>query len=133
MVERCRAGRFSQLEVNRGLPAPLLMRYFSRHGLDWQIDDSIRRMVEVRQANLAAPSAVPEMGGIDLVMIRNVLIYFDDATKASILDSVLPRMRPDGYLMLGSSEVSTGAAVGFDRQQAGRTIFFRPRALKPAR
>ena len=126
MVNRCREGRFSQLEVNRGLPAAMLMRYFQHEGMDWRMDDSLRKLLDVRIANLVVPSSLPQMGGIDLVMIRNVLIYFDDATKAKILTDIRGRMRNDGYLMLGSSEVTTGATSGFARHQTGKTIYFRP-------
>lgn len=127
MVERCKAGTFSQLEVNRGLPAAMLMRHFTRDGLEYRVDDKVKRMVEVRPANLVVPASMPQMiGGIDLVMIRNVLIYFDEATKAKILTSMHERMKPDGFLMLGSSEVSTGLGTKFTRHQVGRTIYFRP-------
>ncbi len=126
MVTRCRDARFSQLEVNRGLPAAMLMRHFTRDGAEWRIDEKIRRMVEVRPANLVVPSSLPQMGGFDLVMIRNVLIYFDDTTKQSILTGIRHQMKGDGVLMLGSSEVSTGLASGFARLQTGRTIYFHP-------
>ena len=126
MVERCKAGTFSQLEVNRGLPAAMLMRHFTRDGLEYRVDEKVKRMVEVRPANLVVPSSMPQMGGIDLVMIRNVLIYFDEATKAQILTSMHERMKNDGYLLLGSSEVSAGLGAKFARHQTGRTIYFRP-------
>jgi chemotaxis protein methyltransferase CheR len=128
MVKRCKDGLFSQLEVNRGLPAAMLMRYFHREGTEWRIDEGIRKLLDVRPANLVVPSSLPQMGGIDLVMIRNVLIYFDDATKARILTDIRSRMKKDGYLMLGSSEVTTGATAGFVRHQNGKTIYFRPGA-----
>jgi chemotaxis protein methyltransferase CheR len=128
MLERCKAGSFSQLEVNRGLPAPALMRHFTRHGMDWRIDEKVKRLVEVRRANLVVPSTLPQMGGVDLVLIRNVLIYFDDPTKAKILTGIRSQLKPDGYLMLGSSEVTTGLAAGFARHQTGRTIYFKPSA-----
>lgn len=128
MVKRCKEGLFSQLEVNRGLPAAMMMRYFRREGTEWRIDESLRKLVDVRIANLVVPSSLPQMGGIDLVMIRNVLIYFDDATKTKILTDIRSRMKKDGYLLLGSSEVTTGAAAGFARHQNGKTIYFRPNA-----
>jgi chemotaxis protein methyltransferase CheR len=128
MLERCRAGTFSQLEVNRGLPAASLARHFTRHGTDWRINDSIKRLVEVRKANLVVPSSQPQMAGVDLAIVRNVLIYFDDATKAKILNGIRSQLQPDGYLLLGSSEVTTGSARGFARQQIGRTIYFTPSA-----
>jgi len=126
MVKRCKDGLFSQLEVNRGLPATGLMRHFQREGTEWRIDAGLRRMLDVRIANLVAPASLPSMGGIDLVMIRNVLIYFDDATKTKILSDIRSRMKKDGFLLLGSSEVTTGANAGFARQQSGKTIYFRP-------
>lgn len=126
MVKRCKEGLFSQLEVNRGLPATGLVRHFRREGAQWRIDAAIRKMVDVRIANLVVPSSLPAMGGIDLVMIRNVLIYFDDATKAKILGDIRARMQRDGVLMLGSSEVTTGGSASFARQQYGKTIVFRP-------
>jgi len=125
MVERCLAGTFSQLEVNRGLTEPQLQRHFVRSGNSWQISDDVRRMVEVHAANLAVPSSIPRMGGIDLVLLRNVLIYFDDVSKERILSSIHRQMKSDSYLMLGSSEVSTGTATGFERCRSGRTIYFR--------
>ena len=126
MVKRCKEGLFSQLEVNRGLPAAMLMRYFHREGADWRIDDSIRKMVDPRIANLVVPSSLPQAGGFDMVMIRNVLIYFDDATKGKILTDIHGRLRRDGVLMLGSAEITTGSAQQFARHQHGKTIFFRP-------
>jgi len=125
MVDRCREGIFSQLEVNRGLTDAQLHRHFAKSGSGWQISDDVRRMVKVHAANLAVPSSIPRMGGIDLVLLRNVLIYFDDVSKERILSAIHRQMRSDSYLMLGSSEVSTGGARGFERCRSGRTIFFR--------
>jgi len=125
MVDRCLAGTFSQLEVNRGLTEAQLQRHFTRSGSGWQISDDVRRMVEVHAANLAVPSSIPRMGGIDLVLLRNVLIYFDEVSKERILSSIHRQMKGDGYLMLGSSEVSTGKSTGFERCRSGRTIYFR--------
>jgi chemotaxis protein methyltransferase CheR len=125
MVERSQAGVFSQLEVNRGLTDAQLNRHFVKTGRGWQISERVRRMVEVHAANLAVPSAVPRMGGIDLVLLRNVLIYFDDISKERILSAIHGQMRHDSYLMLGSSEVSTGTTSGFERCRSGRTIYFR--------
>jgi chemotaxis protein methyltransferase CheR len=107
MLYRCREGIYSQLEVNRGLPAPMLIRNFQREGADWRIDPELRRMVDVRTCNLATPSTYPRAASrFDIVFIRNVLIYFDDATKTKILNETSSRMHADGYLLLGSSEVT---------------------------
>jgi chemotaxis protein methyltransferase CheR len=83
MLERTRRGAYSQLEVNRGLPAPRLVRHFRRQGADWVIEEPLRRMVETRPLNLAG--TWPAMPPMDLVFLRNVLIYFDLATKRQIL------------------------------------------------
>lgn len=127
MVYRCREGVYSQLEVNRGLPAPMLIRHFQRDGAEWRIDPELRRMVDVRTCNLAAPGTYPAgVGRYDLVFIRNVLIYFDDATKTRILNETASRMQSDGSLLLGSSEVSISSATRLVRHQFGRTIYFQP-------
>lgn len=127
MVARCGEGLFSQLEVNRGLPAALLPRYFTREGLHFRIDPSLRKMLDVRLGNLLSMQPVMQFGDIDLVMIRNVLIYFDDATKKKIISDIRARLRPDGILMLGSSEIAAGNGTNFTRHQTGKTIYFRPR------
>lgn len=127
MLYRCREGIYSQLEVNRGLPAPMLIRNFQREGADWRIDPELRRMVDVRTCNLATPSTYPRAASrFDIVFIRNVLIYFDDATKTKILNETSSRMHSDGYLLLGSSEVSISPATKLARHQFGRTIYFQP-------
>jgi chemotaxis protein methyltransferase CheR len=102
MVERARAGRYSQLEVNRGIPAPFLLRHFRRDGLHWQIDDSIRRMVDFRPINLIQPW--PSMAPLDLIFLRNVLIYFDADSKKKTLSEIARVLQPDGYVFLGGSE-----------------------------
>jgi len=127
MLYRCREGIYSQLEVNRGLPAPMLIRNFQREGTDWRIDSELRRMVDVRTCNLSSPSTYPRAASrFDLVFIRNVLIYFDEAMKTKILNETTSRMQSDGHLLLGSSEVSISAATKLVRHQFGRTIFFQP-------
>ena len=126
MVARCRSGTFSQLELNRGLPAAALPRWFRREGAEWRIDENLRRMLDVRVANLAQPETLAGVSGLDLVLMRNVLIYFDQVTKSRIFDDVRRRLRPDGVFMLGSSEVSVGANHGFARRQSGKTIYFVP-------
>jgi chemotaxis protein methyltransferase CheR len=124
MVERTRAGRFSQLEVNRGLPAPMLVRHFSRAGSEWQVSPSLRRMVTASECNLAAP--LPRMGPFDVVYLRNVLIYFDLPTKQAILRRVRTLMRPDGWLFLGAAETTLGVDDSWERVVIGRSSAYRP-------
>jgi chemotaxis protein methyltransferase CheR len=124
MVERVRAGRYSQLEVNRGLPATSLVRHFTRKGPEWVIDPKLRAMVSARTMNLAAPFAA--LGVFDIVFLRNVLIYFDVPTKQAILRRVRGVMRPDSCLFLGSAEVTLGVDQGWERHSLGRSSFYRP-------
>ncbi|MDQ2650677.1 MAG: protein-glutamate O-methyltransferase CheR [Actinomycetota bacterium] len=126
MIDRARAGMYSQLEVNRGLPAPLLVKYFERVGMKWQLDASIRSMVEYRLMNLDDPAGYDRLPRCDLVFIRNVLIYFDLETKRDILTRARDLLRPEGYLFLGSSETTLNVVEGFERVQSGPTICYRP-------
>lgn len=127
MVERVRAGRYSQVEVNRGLPATSLVRYFTRVGREWEISDRLRERVTVRHLNLAAPYV--GLGTFDVIWLRNVLIYFDAATKADILRRMLPMLAPDGFLLLGSSETTLDLppdlAASWQRDQIGRVPAYR--------
>ncbi|TYP88141.1 CheR family methyltransferase [Blastococcus xanthinilyticus] len=124
MVQRTRAGRFSQLEVNRGLPAPMLVRHFTRAGTEWEVSANLRRMVNATECNLAAP--LPRMGPFDVVYLRNVLIYFDLPTKQSILRRVRDLMRPDGWLFLGAAETTLGVDDSWERVVIGRSSAYRP-------
>jgi chemotaxis protein methyltransferase CheR len=124
MVERTRVGRFSQLEVNRGLPAPMLVRHFSRVGTEWEVAPALRRLVSVSQCNLAAP--LPRMGPFDVVYLRNVLIYFDLSTKQAILRRVRELLRPDGWLFLGAAETTLGVDDSWERVVIGRSSAYRP-------
>jgi chemotaxis protein methyltransferase CheR len=124
MVERTRAGRFSQLEVNRGLPAPMLVRHFTRAGNEWEVNATLRRMVTALECNLAAP--LPRMGPFDVVYLRNVLIYFDLPTKQAILRRVRGLMKPDGWLFLGAAETTLGVDDSWERVVLGRSSAYRP-------
>jgi chemotaxis protein methyltransferase CheR len=119
MVERSRSGRYSQLEVNRGLPASLLIKYFKKDGLEWQIDGKLRSMIDFRQMNLLEPW--PAMPPIDIVFIRNVLIYFDANTKKDIFRRIRGVMRPDGYLFLGGAETTMNLDDAFARMPIERS------------
>ncbi|MCA9465536.1 MAG: protein-glutamate O-methyltransferase CheR, partial [Nitrospira sp.] len=113
MLKRCQEGRYSQLEVNRGLPAPLLTKYFTKKGLAWQVQDDIRKMVSFREMNLAG-TWLP-FPKLDLVLIRNVMIYFDVPTKKQILKKARELMEPHAYLFLGGSETTMNLDDGFER------------------
>lgn len=124
VLARAAAGTFSQLEVNRGLPAPLLVRHFERHGAGWRIRPEMRRQVEFRQLNLARPwPRLPEM---DVVLLRNVLIYFGADAKRAVLAQVTRVLAPGGLLFLGGAETTYGLDEGWERIQVGRTSLYRP-------
>jgi chemotaxis protein methyltransferase CheR len=124
MVERTRAGRFSQLEMNRGLPAAMLVRHFTRVEREWEISREMRGMVTVHQCNLAVP--LPRFGPFDVIYLRNVLIYFDLSTKQDILRRIRQVMRPDGWLFLGAAETTIGIDDSWQRIPVGRGSAYRP-------
>lgn len=127
VLARARAGRYRQLEVNRGLPAPMLVKYFTRDGNDWCVHQTLRDMVEFSAFNL-----VTEMGRypqVDIVFVRNVLFYFDLPTKQAVLRRVAELLPRDGVLFLGGTETTTLDDV-YERVTAGRSMFYRPRARR---
>jgi len=125
MVERCQKGLFSEYELSRGLTAEQRDRHFHRtKDGGWQAREELRRMVKVRTLNLLQP--LPTEFRFDLVLIRNVLIYFDESTKEAILRRVRGVLAPDGYLMLGTAETPRGDA--FVRATSSRTMLYRPAA-----
>lgn len=124
VLERARAGTFSQLEVNRGLPAPLLVRHFRREGAGWQLNDDICRRVEFRQLNLVRPW--PPLPRMDVVLLRNVLIYLDAPAKRAVLSQAARILTPRGVLFLGGAETTYGLDDGWVRMQVGRASFYRP-------
>ncbi|WP_432574320.1 CheR family methyltransferase [Kineococcus sp. SYSU DK005] len=125
VLEKAKAGTYSQLEVNRGLPAPLLVRHFTRAGMNWQVNQNLRQMVRFQQLNLTSSYAA--LGQFDVVFLRNVLIYFDLATKRDILTRVRRALRPDGYLFLGGAETTLGVDDNWERQLIGRVSVHRPK------
>ena len=133
MLERVKTGRYSQVEVNRGLPATSLVRYFTQVGREWEIAERLRQRVTTRHLNLAAPYL--GLGTFDVIWLRNVLIYFDAETKADILRRMLPMLAPDGFLLLGSSETTldlpADLAAAWRREQIGRVPAYQ-RAGAPA-
>lgn len=113
MLARSSEGRYSQLEVNRGLPARLLVKYFEKAGTDWQVKKVLRDMIRVAQQNLAGEW--PPMGAWDIVFLRNVLIYFSIDTKKEILGRVHQLLKTDGYLFLGLAETTLSLDERFRR------------------
>ncbi len=131
VLSRARAGRFSQLEINRGLNAALLVKYFTRDGLDWELKPSIRRRVQFAEMNLVG--RWPIMEKFDLIFLRNVLIYFDQTTKLSILTKVQQHLAGDGFLILGGSETPPAELTSLERVPIARAGIYRVCVPRPSR
>ncbi|WP_372594545.1 protein-glutamate O-methyltransferase CheR [Actinotalea sp.] len=123
VLDRARSGRYSQLEVNRGLPAPMLVQHFARAGADWEIAPALRTSITFAEHNLL--DAPPAGGPFDVVFLRNVLIYFDLATKREVLRRVRRAIRPGGYLLLGAAETTIGIDDEWERVSLGRGSGYR--------
>jgi chemotaxis protein methyltransferase CheR len=111
VLEKARAGVFSQFEVQRGLPIGLLVKYFAQNGESWQIAPDIRAMVEHRRFNLLHDFA--PLGQFDVIFCRNVLMYFARAAKNDVLGRLRDALAPDGYLVLGAAETLVGLNDAF--------------------
>ena len=123
MVERSSAGRYSQLEVNRGLPANYLVKHFEQQGRDWVLKPQVKQLARFQKGNLAMPAVgVPQC---DIVFLRNVLIYFDVDTKRTVLGHVRRVLRPGGYLVLGGAESTLTLDSAFQRMELGKTVVFK--------
>jgi chemotaxis protein methyltransferase CheR len=123
VLEKSRAGMFSQFEVQRGLPIQLLVKYFRQIGDMWQINADIRAMVQFRQLNLLHDIA--HLGLFDVVFCRNVMIYFDQDTKSMIFKRLARVTANDGYLVLGAAETVVGLTDAF-RLVADRRGLYSP-------
>jgi chemotaxis protein methyltransferase CheR len=113
VLARARQGRYHQIEVNRGLPASHLVRYFEQHGTHWQIKAVVRNMIDFQEINLA--QAWPILPRMDLVLLRNVMIYFAVETKKNILGKMARLLKPDGYLLLGGAETTLNLDESYER------------------
>jgi chemotaxis protein methyltransferase CheR len=127
VLARAQAGRYSQFEVNRGLPANLLVKYFRQHGPSWEIRPEIRHMVEFREINLIHPW--PSLDSMQVILMRNVLIYLDMETKKSILERVGRLLDPRGYLILGGAETTTNLEDSFEPVSIGGGVCFERREV----
>ncbi len=117
VLARARSGRYRQIEVNRGLPTPMLVKYFRRAGLDWEVHERLRAMVQFETIDLRESLAA--WGPFDLVFCRNVLIYFDQATKTRILREIAGTLFRGGWLLLGGAETAFGVDEWFQREMVG--------------
>lgn len=125
MLERAEGGAYNELESTRGLSPALRSRYFNRGDRNWTVDDRLKRDIRFRQLNLAETwIGLPRF---DLILMRYVLIYFDQPTRDDILTRAAQKLSPDGFLMLGASETSPSACTGLAPQRYGRSTTFRHR------
>ncbi|CEJ14222.1 Chemotaxis protein methyltransferase Cher2 [bacterium YEK0313] len=139
VLERARAGIYTQFEVQRGLPIQMLLKYFTQNGDQWTIAPEIRAMVQYRPLNLLNDFSA--LGQFDIIYCRNVLIYFDQPTKVGVLNRAARQTAPDGYLLLGAAETVVGLTDAYkpvtDRRglyvPAGAAVAPRPAAAAPAR
>jgi chemotaxis protein methyltransferase CheR len=111
VLEKAKAGIYTQFEVQRGLPVQLLVKYFDQVGETWQIAPELRSMVQFRPINLLNDFSA--LGTFDVVFCRNVLIYFNQDTKTAVLDRIARQMPDDGYLVLGAAETVIGLTDAF--------------------
>jgi len=123
MVQRTAAGKFTQLEVNRGMPARLLVKNFAQDGRDWVASRELRGVIEARTLNLIEGwIGLPRC---DVVFLRNVLIYFDTTAKRQILERIRKEvLKPGGHLFLGSSETTLNIDAGYKRVEFGKSICY---------
>jgi chemotaxis protein methyltransferase CheR len=129
VLEKSKAGLYSQFEVQRGLPIQLLVKYFKQVGELWQINADIRAMVQQRQLNLLHDFS--QLGVFDLIFCRNVLIYFDQETKTNVFRRLAKAIEPDGFLMLGAAETVVGLTTVF-KPVADRRGVYQPSEVRTA-
>jgi chemotaxis protein methyltransferase CheR len=121
VLEKSKAGIYSQFEVQRGLPIQLLVKYFKQNGETWQINPELRAMVQHRPLNLLQDFS--QLGTFDVIFCRNVLIYFDQETKINIFNRLAQQVAPDGFLVLGAAETVVGLTETFRPVQERRGLY----------
>ena len=129
VMEKSKAGLYSQFEVQRGLPIQMLVKYFKQTGEFWQINADIRALVQHRQLNLLHDFS--QLGVFDVIFCRNVLIYFDQDTKINIFRRLAKLTEPDGFLALGAAETVVGLTDVYKPYPERRGLY-RPGAFTPA-
>ncbi len=122
MLTKARSGRYLQIEVNRGLPAALLIKHFRRQGLEWELKEHIRKMARFEPFDLR--QKMRSLGPFDLVFCRNVLVYFDAATRKEILREMHGTLFRGGWLLLGAAETPAGLEHLYERHSLGPTSYY---------
>ena len=123
VLTQAKAGTYSQFEVQRGLPIRMLLKHFTQEGTRWHIKPELKRQISFRPLNLLQP--FQSLGRFDLVLCRNVLIYFNDATKQDVLTRIGESMMRDGYLILGGAETALGLTQQFATHRDERGVYVR--------
>jgi chemotaxis protein methyltransferase CheR len=128
VVERAQAGRYHRIEINRGLPARFVVRYFDHVGEDWVVKPEVHKHCNFRQANLCAPTLPFNRAGdrFDVIFLRNVMLYFSRETRKTLMAGIHRLLAPDGILFLGSSEQPADPSI-WTSILAGGTCYFKPR------
>ena len=129
VLEKAKAGVYSQFEVQRGLPIQMLMKYFKQTGETWQVNPELRAMIQHRQLNLLQDFS--HLGTFDVIFCRNVLIYFDQETKINIFNRLARQIEPDGFLVLGAAETVVGLTDTF-KPLADRRGLYKPNDARAA-
>lgn len=111
-LNQAKAGKYSQFEIQRGLPITMAMKYFVQSDAQWQISQDLRNMITFKTFNLL--SRIDVIGTFDIILCRNVMIYFDEDTKKAVLKKLVEKLAPDGYLFLGATETIIGLSDHLD-------------------
>lgn len=121
VLRRAKLGKYTQFEVQRGLPIQMMVKYFKQEGNDWELSPEVRAMVQYRKLNLL--DSFSSLGKFDIIFCRNVLIYFDQETKGKILERMAQLLAPDGYLFLGAAETVIGITEAFKPLPGQRGLY----------
>ncbi len=124
VLTQARAGRYNEFEINRGLTPTLIKKYFTQEGNAWTANAELRRMVDFRPMNLI--EAWPRLPLFDVVLMRNVMIYFDVPTKQAILRNIRATLHPQGSLLLGSAETTINLDASWQSVGLGRATVYQP-------
>ena len=124
-IDAAKTGLYSSMEVERGLSEPQLRRFFQREGDGFRAAEPLRRLIQFRTFNLLRPMA--ELGAFDLILCRNVLIYFDAVTRAQVSRSLASALREGGWLAVGSAENLYETGVALDPVSFDRALLYRKR------
>src|SRR5271170_312860 len=124
VVDYAQKGRYRRLEVNRGLPARMLLKYMTRDGEEWEVSPQIRSMCEFQYANLCAPLSLLPV--FDLVLLRNVLLYFSQQDRRAVFREIHRKLAPDGHLVLGNAEQAEDSTDLFEVEFGANCYFYSP-------